>query len=142
MARIYTIGYEGINLGEFIASLRSRGVGRLVDVRAIAFSRKKGFSKTALSCALNSAGIEYLHMPELGSPKELRDELHKNSDYGRFFREYSLHLAGKAGSLCRLQGIADEKTSALMCFERDSGKCHRSIIASELLRNGAEVTHI
>ncbi|MFH1224307.1 MAG: DUF488 domain-containing protein [Candidatus Diapherotrites archaeon] len=142
MPRIYTIGYEGMHLGEFIAGLRARGVARLVDVRAIAFSRKKGFSKTALSCALNAAGIEYLHMPELGSPKELREELYKNSDYERFFRKYSKHLAGKEESLCRLRGIADEKTSALMCFERDSGKCHRGIIASELLRNGAEVTHI
>lgn len=139
---IYTIGYEGKNIGEFIGKLKERGVKRLVDVRQIALSRKKGFSKTALSATLNSAGIEYLHLPELGSPTKLRKELYKNYDYVCFFRNYSEHLKKQNEKLDFLQEIVKEKASALMCFERVHSKCHRSIIANALQQKGAEVVNI
>ena len=61
MKKIYTIGYEGKSIDEFIEELKNQGVKNLIDVRIRAGSRKKGFSKTALSEYLNNAGITYNH---------------------------------------------------------------------------------
>ncbi|MBU0662313.1 MAG: DUF488 domain-containing protein [Candidatus Diapherotrites archaeon] len=142
MGCVYTIGYEGRTAEEFLRELKGHKVKRLVDVRERAFSWKKGFSKTALSLALNGAGIEYVHMPALGSPAELRKELYKKGDYDCFFRDYAKHLAARGESLGQLKELAGSKASAIMCFERDPGKCHRSIIASELGQGTAEVLHL
>src|SRR4051794_20207544 len=66
--RIFTIGYEGTTIGEFIAALEAAGVERVIDVRALPLSRRPGFSKSPLRAALEEMGIEYLHLKALGTP--------------------------------------------------------------------------
>ena len=68
MMRIFTIGYEGATMSEFLAALRNAGVERVIDVRAIANSRRPGFSKTPLRNALAEVGIDYVHLRALGTP--------------------------------------------------------------------------
>jgi hypothetical protein len=68
-ARVYTFGYEGLDIATFIATLRANGVQTIVDVRELPLSRKKGFSKSAFSAALSEAGVAYLHMPRTGLPQ-------------------------------------------------------------------------
>src|SRR3954451_21230653 len=70
--RIFTIGYEGATMDEFIGALQRAGVERLIDVRALPLSRRPGFSKTALKGALEEAGIDYVHLKSLGTPAEGR----------------------------------------------------------------------
>jgi len=72
-----TIGYEGKTLDEFLDELSSAGVELLVDVRAVAASRRPGFSKTALAGAAKERGIEYLHLRALGTPKAGREAARK-----------------------------------------------------------------
>ncbi|MBA2771969.1 MAG: DUF488 domain-containing protein, partial [Sphingomonas sp.] len=57
---IFTIGYEGVTIGEFVVALQRAGVERLIDVRALPLSRRPGFSKTPLRAALNQVGIDYV----------------------------------------------------------------------------------
>ena len=73
MPLIYTIGYEGTDIERFVATLKIVGIKHLADVRAVAVSRKKGFSKSALSARLDAEGIQYFHFIELGDPKPGRD---------------------------------------------------------------------
>src|SRR5580698_2301594 len=74
MAReLLTIGYEGCTIGGVLATLKDAGVGLLVDVRAVAASRKPGFSKRQLAAGLDEAGIRYVHLQPLGTPKPGRD---------------------------------------------------------------------
>jgi len=129
---IYTIGYEGRSLDVFSEELRSHGIKRLVDVREIAWSRKPGFSSKRLSEGLVSNGIEYLHLRSLGSPKALREELKRTDDFSDFAEAYKRHLESQRESFDILSKSACETPTAIMCFERDPAKCHRSIIASEL----------
>ena len=129
---IYTIGYEGRSLDDFSEELRSHGIKRLVDVREIAWSRKPGFSSKRLSEGLISNGIEYLHLRSLGSPKVIREELKRTEDFSDFAEAYKRHLDSQRESLDILSKSACEIPTAIMCFERDPAKCHRSIIASEL----------
>src|SRR5690606_1075350 len=73
MSVVYTIGYEGTDINRFVATLKAAAVKRVADVRAVALSRKKGFSKKSLSARLEAEGIEYLHFIDLGDPKPGRE---------------------------------------------------------------------
>src|SRR5215213_5559790 len=70
--RIFTIGYEGATVPEFLAALKDAGVERVIDVRALPLSRRPGFSKSPLRAALEEAGIEYVHLKALGTPADGR----------------------------------------------------------------------
>ena len=90
--KLYTIGYTGFSLPEFIATLTENGIECLIDVRQLPISRKKGFAKSALQAHLNDAGIEYRHFRLLGSPSVIRHELRETGDYDRFFAEVHRHI--------------------------------------------------
>ena len=139
---IYTIGYEGRSSDDFSKELESNGIKRLVDVREIAQSRKPGFSSKRMSQDLPGKGIEYLHIKSLGSPKTLREELKQTGDFGKFADAYKKHLELQDESLDALLRNAIEKPTALMCYERESTRCHRSIIASRLAGLGFTVMNL
>ena len=74
-AAAFTVGYEGRTLDEFVQLLLAARVERVVDVRALPLSRRRGFSKTPLKCALAAQGIEYVHVRAAGNPyRNLRDD--------------------------------------------------------------------
>ena len=131
MNRIYTIGYEGASIEDFVATLELMKVDLLLDVRELPISRRRGFAKRALSQALAEAGISYRHEKRLGSPKPIRDRLKKDRNYEIFFRDYGQHLREQSPLV---EGLAQELTGtvALMCFERDHNECHRKAVADAL----------
>ncbi len=138
---LLTIGYEGRTVDDLIAALRDAGAELLIDVRAVAASRRPGFSKTALSGALREAGIDYLHLRALGTPKPGREAARKGraAEMRAVFED---HLGTPEAELAFEQalGAAREQRSALLCFERDPACCHRSIVAERLVeRSGFEV---
>lgn len=128
-----TIGYERAELDDFIATLEACDIEVLVDIRDRAQSRRPGFSKSALSNALAGAGIEYLHLKELGDPKEGR-EAARNGDFDAFRQIYSAVMASDAakGALVALEKLASHQNICLMCFERDQLQCHRKIVSEYL----------
>ena len=71
--KLYTIGYEGRDIDEFVSLLKDNRITRLIDVREIPFSRKKGFSKSRLNERLQNENIDYVHIKALGSPSEIRE---------------------------------------------------------------------
>lgn len=128
-----TIGYERADLRDFLATLKMCGIDVLVDVRDRAQSRRPGFSKSALSAALAAEGIDYLHLPELGDPKEGRDAA-RQGDYDRFRSIFHGVMTSQAGkdALTKLELIAKTQNICLMCFERNQLECHRKIVADHL----------
>lgn len=144
-AALFTIGYEGTDLGSFLACLASAEVSLVVDVRELPLSRKRGFSKRPLAKALHEAGIDYLHLPRLGTPKPVRDAYKASGDWPPFAADYLQHLGRADDLVLRVaQLVATERGVALMCFEADPLRCHRSLLAEELLRRGlvADVRHL
>ena len=131
---VFTIGYQGLRSEDFILLLKENSIEQLLDVREIALSRKKGFSKRALMSVLEENGIMYKHMPSLGSPREIRRILKENWDYEAFFREYERHLSGKdvREEMIDLAGLSEARRTAIMCFEKDWKTCHRRVIADHL----------
>ena len=140
---LFTVGYESMEIENFVAKLIRNGVKTLIDVREKPISRKKGFAKTALSGALEIAGIKYIHIRELGSPGEARKGLHDNNNWAEFTEKYIQHLAGQRDILVELSTTIKKGLFCLMCFERDFNQCHRSLLAKELQKLcNIEVIHL
>jgi len=131
MNSLMTIGYEGSTLEQFLATLKLAGVTTLLDVRELPLSRRKGFSKNALSEALRVVGINYRHERDLGSPKAIRHQLHEDGDYEQYFADFGKYLKQHKGLLAELAASLNGGV-ALMCFERDPLTCHRSAVAKQL----------
>jgi uncharacterized protein (DUF488 family) len=144
MRRLTTIGYEGAGLDAFIQTLRAANIRRLIDVRELPLSRKRGFSKRALGEALRQAGIEYEHLRALGDPKAGRDAA-RRGDMAAFRRIFHGHLTGPTASaaLDIAAAWAVEGGSCLMCYERDASNCHRGLVAKAMAdRHAFTVRHL
>lgn len=135
MARktLFTIGYEGAALDDFLATLVICDVKQVLDVRDVPLSRKRGFSKRALSEALASRGIAYVHLKDLGDPKPGREAARRH-DFATFRKIYNRQLASAEGqtALGSAAKLAATATSCLLCFEREFENCHRTIVANAL----------
>lgn len=140
---VFTIGYEGLNLDRFMLLLAKNGVDTLVDVRAVPISRKPGFSKRALSGALQLAGIDYVHMVQLGCPKPVRDGYREDGNWKRYTVGFLQHLQSQQAAIAELSARVQQSSCALMCFEADYRVCHRSIVANAVREDcGADLRHI
>jgi len=128
-AALLSVGYEQRDLDEFVALLLDNDVHTLVDVRLNPISRKKGFSKTALSSALAAAGIDYRHERELGNPKANREPFRQGLKSAQ--TRYRHHLAnGASDALGEVVALATTRRVALLCYEREHEACHRSCITA------------
>jgi uncharacterized protein (DUF488 family) len=143
--KLFTIGYEQTPAKAVLDELQRAGVKLLVDVRAIASSRRPGFSKTQLAAGLDERGIGYVHLRGLGTPKDGR-EAARGGDMKALSKIYHAHLKTpqaraemdeletlvmKAGPVC------------ILCYERDHNACHRKFIA-EIIENrdGAKIENL
>jgi uncharacterized protein (DUF488 family) len=142
--RLSTIGYEGKTQDEFLAELMDAGVKLLIDVRAVAASRRPGFSKTALAGSLRERGIDYLHLRALGTPKAGREAARKGRIAEmRGIYEEQLETPEAQLAFEQALGAAAERHSALLCFEADAACCHRAMVAERMTeRAGFSVTNI
>ena len=127
--RIFTIGYEGATMSDFIAALTSAGVRQVIDVRALPLSRRPGFSKTPLRGALAEAGIDYVHLRALGTPASGREAARKgrHDDLRRIYAG-QLELPEAIAQGAQMVALAAELPSALLCYEREPAGCHRSLL--------------
>ncbi|HEU4969732.1 DUF488 domain-containing protein [Sphingomonas sp.] len=140
--RVFTIGYEGATVDEVLSALARAGVEQVADVRAIAASRRPGFSKTSLAASLAEAGIGYRHLRALGTPKPGRDAA-KKGDRATLERVYAgqLELPEARAEAAALEAIVKDKPTALLCFERDPAMCHRTLLIAAAMPQ-AEVTDL
>ncbi len=144
MPEILTIGYEGCAIGQVIAALREAGVSLLIDVRAIAASRKPGFSKRQLAAGLDVQGIDYVHLRPLGTPKPGRDAVWAGHPQ-RMVAIYRQHMTGDQpqAALADATTLARARRCCLLCFERDPDTCHRRIVAEWIAaETGQRITHL
>lgn len=128
-----TIGYEAADIEDFIATLKIAGIELLIDVRDVAVSRRKGFSKTALSNALEANDISYLHLRGLGDPKDGR-EAARRGDFDTFRKIFNTHMKSEKALVDLKTAISETQQyrACLMCYERDPANCHRTIVANTI----------
>ena len=130
---VLSIGYEGHTPDTFVQELAARGVRRLIDVRALPLSRKKGFSKNPLRAMLEERGIEYVHCQAAGNPFREKKaaslpiyEAHL-AEHPEIIQEFAAHLR------------AGERT-AVLCYERDESQCHRSVLLRAVADAGWKIS--
>ena len=142
--RLSTIGYEKKTVDEFLAELNDARVELVIDVRAVAASRRPGFSKTAMAAALKERGIDYLHLRALGTPKAGREAARKGQIAEmRAIFEGQLETPEAELAMEQADAAARERHAALLCFEADAGGCHRAMVAERLAaRSGYSITDL
>jgi len=131
---LFTIGYEGLSLEDYLNKLLQNNVKVLCDVRKNAFSMKYGFSKKQLRNACDGVGIEYLHFPAVGITSDKRQNLATQADYDRLFSQYRKETLAKTQDIQKeIVGIlTSKKRIALTCFEANSCQCHRKSLAEAI----------
>ncbi len=131
---LFTIGYEGISLEEYLNRLIKNNVKLLIDVRNNPISMKFGFSKSQIQKYCENLGIEYLHIPEVGIESQHRQELNSQKDYDNLFKIYREKTLLKTE--LQQEQIFDllkkKKRVALTCFEADICQCHRKHLADAI----------
>ena len=132
MQTLFTIGYQQAKPDAVLSELQRAKIDLLVDTRAVAASRRPGFSKRQLAAALDQADIAYIHLQKLGTPAEGRQAA-RAGDFEALWRIYDKHIKtpeaqAALGELLAL--IKSGKRVCLLCYERDPNECHRSRIAA------------
>jgi uncharacterized protein (DUF488 family) len=144
---LFTIGYEGISLEEYLNRLLKNDIKVLIDVRNNPLSQKFGFSKTQLSKYCESLKIKYIHFPEVGIKSDQRQELNSQADYDKLFSSYRNENLTKTISAQEkiLDLLLSNKRIALTCFEANIYQCHRKSLAeaiAKLPKFKYEIKHI
>jgi uncharacterized protein (DUF488 family) len=143
--KLFTIGYEQTPSEAVLDELEQAGVKLLVDVRAIASSRRPGFSKTQLAAGLDERGISYLHLRGLGTPKEGR-EAARGGQFALLHKIYAAHLQTPQAreQLDELSALVTKTGPVcILCYERDHRHCHRQWIAEIIAeRDGVKVENL
>lgn len=129
--KLFTIGYEQTPAKSVLDELEQAGVKLLVDVRAVASSRRPGFSKSQLAAGLDERGISYVHLRGLGTPKEGRLAA-RAGQYETLQKIYAKHLKTPQAKeeLDELSALVKKSGPVcILCYERDHLHCHRRWIA-------------
>jgi uncharacterized protein (DUF488 family) len=131
---VATVGYQAATVDAFLRALQATGVELLVDVRAVASSRRPGFSKSRLASNLAEVGIGYVHLRGLGTPAAGRAAARagRHARMRSIFRNHLRTLEAQA-ELDQLRDLASGgRKVCLLCFEADPEHCHRTLVAEAL----------
>ena len=132
--RVGTVGYQASTVDSFLTALREAGIELVVDIRAVASSRRPGFSKSRLAANLSEAGIGYLHLRGLGTPAEGRAAARAGrfGELKRIYHEHLTTLEAKSELAELTELVRSGQRVCLLCFEHDPAHCHRSMVAEAL----------
>lgn len=136
---VYTVGYEGLSVDRLLNILMRTGIQRIIDVRRNPVARRYGFHRSSLSDLCGRLDIDYVHVPEVGIPSELRRNLDSPQAYTRLFDRYErLLLPRETDAVARIAQLTTGKPTALMCMEADPLMCHRTRVANTV----SAMTHL
>lgn len=144
---LFTLGYEGISLEDYLNKLLTNDIKILCDIRKNPLSMKYGFSKNQLKNSCEKIGIKYIHIPELGIDSAKRQKLVSQHDYDKLFSKYIKTTLKKNNSAMKtlIDLLISKSRIALTCFEANLNQCHRKHLADKLTKHAEwkyEVKHI
>jgi uncharacterized protein (DUF488 family) len=141
--QIYTIGYGGRSIDEFVSAVSDVAAEYVVDVRSSPYSKyKPEFSREPLSARLERSGVRYVFMGDAlgGRPDDPSCyDADGRVDYGRC----RLRPEFQEGLAVLEAGVEGGSRLVLMCSEGRPQDCHRTkLVAAELVALGIPVAHI
>ena len=132
---VYTAGYEGKSIDAFLNGLTEAGIAHLIDVRMNPIARRYGFHRSTLARLSGRLGIQYSHVPSLGIPSELRQQLDTSEDYQAMFSHYeATTLKNELAAITTVADWVKQSPSVLVCMESDPSCCHRARLANPVSR--------
>ena len=136
---VFTVGYEGLTIDSFLNKLISNNITTVVDVRNNPQSMKYGFSKKSFKQYIESAGMKYIHIPELGIPSAMRKGLGESVSHTVLFQKYEKELLPQQDKEIQhlLNLVSQNERIALVCFEADHHYCHRHTLIEHLQKNNS-----
>jgi uncharacterized protein (DUF488 family) len=139
--KLMTCGYEGAQVAQFFSTLQSHQIEMIIDLRELPLSRKPGFSKSALMTSASRYHLDYVHIPALGCPREIRHAYRKDKNWARYTQRFLAYLRTQDQALAELAGLVKRERCCLLCFEADPSFCHRSYVAEHLaIRLGTKLS--
>ena len=146
LIQLFTLGYEGLTPDRYFDIMQAAGAATLVDVRRTPQSRKPGLSKRRLSEAAPTRGLRYVHMVDLGTPRDILYSYRADHDHPQFLRRFAEYLNTQEAAVRELAALAEREPCCLMCVEADIKLCHRRIVAERVQqligRERCEVVHL
>lgn len=138
---LLTAGYAGHDVQSFLALLVRNKVEMVVDVRRNPVSRKRGFSRRKLTELLEQRGIRYVHLPALGVPNELRQQLRERTiELAQYFDAFRQYLAEQPAAIDEALQLVIARRCVLVCVEHEPQECHRSVVAEQMFtRSGGKL---
>ena len=133
LPELYTIGYEGASQQALLQTLFAYEIQTLLDIRELPLSRKPGLSKTALGLASAQYGMEYVHLRELGTPRDIRYRRKADHDQDAFRERFLAYLATQEDAMSELVKRVERERCCLLCYEADVRQCHRWFVAERAL---------
>lgn len=133
--RVFTLGYQGLDLGGYIRELVKVGAGTVIDVRERAWSNRPDFIKSSLNQGLHDAKIGYVHLQAAGNPSEIRKTAKSAEECLTRYRKYLRDNPDAVGELYSHVRMAAEsrRPACLLCYERNPHECHRSVLIEQLI---------
>jgi uncharacterized protein (DUF488 family) len=143
-SNVYTMGYEGLLIDDFLNRLLENGIHRVIDVRNNPIARRYGFHKSSLSRLCGRLAIEYCHFPDLGIPSQERKTLTSADQYELLFKRYRDEIIPRRSTSVREVAEAMQaEPSVLVCTEADPRFCHRTHLAQVIAaRIGRPICHL
>lgn len=129
---LYTIGYEGLSVEDFISLLSDYSIKKLVDIREVPQSRKPGFSKKQLALHLHDVGIAYSHDSLLGCPSPIRHQYKRDNDWVKYSDKFLDYIGDQKEAFSRLADLVTQDITCIMCFEQNYLRCHRYYVSMVL----------
>jgi uncharacterized protein (DUF488 family) len=143
--KLATIGYEGLNVTNFFDILLANRVNILIDVRELPLSRKLGFSKGALGKQASNSGLHYIHLGNLGCPRDIRYEYREDGDWVRYTWRFLAYLRSQEREIENLLRLVSVESGCILCFEADPHRCHRYYVAdavAQMAGTELEIIHL
>jgi len=140
---VFTCGYQGSSLEAFFNKIIRAGISQILDVRHSTWSRRYGFTEKVFPRVSLRLDIQYDHVPQLGVPPDLRQNLRTEEQYEKLFRDYEMTIASQQQLVEQLASTMANVPSVLICYEADPDCCHRSRLAEKLASiNELEIVHL
>lgn len=127
--KIFSIGYGDKDFDTFITLLEKARIQRVVDVRSFPKSKWSEYRKENLKKNLPSQDIEYFHLKELGG--------YRDQGYEEYMKTEKFQKA-----LNKLEKLAKEKKTVIMCLEPYPRNCHRRYIIEKFVEKGWKIVNL
>lgn len=142
MKKIYSIGYSGIVIEDFIKILKKNEINCVIDVRSIPYGKyTPDYNKENIKEKLKKNGILYENFSKEFGARRNEENVYDSDGKVNFLKVSKCENFKKG--VDRIKKGVEKYSIVLMCSEKNPIECHRfSLVSRFITEEGFEVIHI